>query len=321
MTETICAMLAALALDLLLGEPRRFHPLIGFGRMAAWLEARLNPQGRGSVMAGALALALLVIPPLAALALALFLAIHLAAPWLAFALETLTLWFTLGARSLFEHGRRLERALAAGDLPSARRFAGMMVSRETGEMKGEELARAGIESLLENGNDAIFAPLFWFALLGAPAALAFRLVNTLDAMWGYRTARFLRFGRAAARLDDALNFIPARLTALSYALAGRFGPARRCWLEQGKSWESPNAGPVMAAGAGALMLRLGGPAPYHGEMRQRPVLGAGAPPGPADMARARTLLLRSLLAWMLALAMAAAIIFMLLIIAGGKVNG
>jgi adenosylcobinamide-phosphate synthase len=140
--------------------------------------------------------------------------------------------------------------------------------------------------VLENGNDAIFGALFWFALLGGPGALMFRLVNTLDAMWGYRTPHFVYFGWAAARLDDVLNYLPARITALCYATLGHFRQALHCWRHQAYKWDSPNAGPVMAAGAGALGLRLGGRARYHGAWKERPVLGRGAKPTAADIEHA-----------------------------------
>ena len=138
----------------------------------------------------------------------------------------------------------------------------------------------------------------WFALLGGPGALLFRLANTLDAMWGYRNERYLRFGWAAARIDDVLNFVPARLTALSYALLGHTACALRCWRTQAPTWDSPNAGPVMAAGAGALDLSLGGPAVYHGRLEERPPLGAGAPARAADIDKALALVHNSTWLWL-----------------------
>ena len=147
--------------------------------------------------------------------------------------------------------------------------------------------------------DAIFGALFWFAIAGGPGALGFRLANTLDAMWGYRTPRYLRYGWAAARIDDVLNWIPARLTAASYALLGDTRTAWRCWREQAPRWDSPNAGPVMAAGAGSLGVQLGGPARYHGEWETRPALGCGMAPSAQHIKAAWRLISRSMWMWLL----------------------
>lgn len=132
--------------------------------------------------------------------------------------------------------------------------------------------------------------------------LLFRLANTLDAMWGYRTPRYLQFGWAAARIDDLLNFLPARLTALSYALLGRTRPALACWRSQAPGWDSPNAGPVMAAGAGALGVRLGGTARYHGHEELRPPLGEGRAPDLAALHGALALVRRGAWLWLAAVA-------------------
>jgi adenosylcobinamide-phosphate synthase len=155
-----------------------------------------------------------------------------------------------------------------------------------------------VESVLENGNDGVFGALFWFLLAGGAGALAFRLANTLDAMWGYKNARFLHYGWAAARLDDVLDYIPARLTALTYALLGKTRTALRCWRAQAPVWDSPNAGPVMAAGAGTLGIQLGGPACYQGEWHQRPILGEGRPAQPADIERALALVRHGVYLWL-----------------------
>jgi len=288
--NTAFIMLAAVLLDRLLGEVRRWHPLVGFGRYASFLEQRLNT--RSSRTLGALAWTLAIVP---FLALVIFLSQQ---PALQFVAGVLALYFALGLQSLHEHASRIQTALQDHDLNAAQRAVAQIVSRDTQAMQAEDVARAGVESVLENGNDAVFGALFWFALLGAPGALLYRLANTLDAMWGYRTARFLHFGWAAARLDDALNFIPARLTALSYALLGNARCAWRCWRQQAPQWDSPNAGPVMAAGAGSLQLRLGGAASYHGTIEPRPELGAGAAPQAADLARAVQLVQRGVALWL-----------------------
>ncbi|WP_027795632.1 adenosylcobinamide-phosphate synthase CbiB [Paraburkholderia acidipaludis] len=290
---TAALAVAGVVVDHWLGEPRRAHPLIAFGKLANRLEERLNTGRRGRPL-GLLAWLAAVAPPV--LAAALLVAIL---PWpLAAALHVALLWFALGARSLADHIAPIGAALAQRDLARARELTSRIVSRDTARADTTALARAAVESALENGNDAIFGALFWFAVAGGPGALAFRLANTLDAMWGYRTPRYLRFGWAAARIDDVLNWIPARLTAASYALLGDTRVALRCWREQARRWDSPNAGPVMAAGAGALNVLLGGAAVYHGAIEQRPTLGAGTPPRAQDVDAALRLVERATILWL-----------------------
>lgn len=281
------AALAAVLLDRWLGEPRRWHPLVGFGNLASMLEKKLNNR---HIASGLLAW-LLVVGPWVALAFWL-------RPFAPFAVDVALLYFALGAQSLAEHAEAVARPLREGRLDEAQTRVGWMVSRETSQLDESGVAKAGVESVLENGNDAIFGALFWFALLGGPGALLFRLANTLDAMWGYRTERYNLFGRFAARFDDLLNWLPARLTALTYALLGRTRTALACWKAQAPGWESPNAGPVMSAGAGSLGVLLGGAAIYHGQEEIRPPLGAGPAPLAADLGRAITLIRRSLWLWL-----------------------
>ena len=273
-----------LLLDRLLGEPRRWHPLVGFGRLAGALERGLRRGAPGAAVGnrlrGSLAWALLVLPlPLACA----WLLSQLAWP-AALAGHALLLWFALGGRSLEEHAQAVAQPLDAGDI-----------------------SRATVETALENGNDAVFGALFWAALLGGPGALAFRFANTLDAMWGYKDERRIYFGWCAARADDLLGYVPARLTALTYALLGQGGAALRCWRTQAPAWSSPNAGPVMAAGAGALGVSLGGAAIYHGRVEPRPMLGSGPAPVAADIERALALVRHGSLAWA-ALALAAGVV-------------
>ncbi|WP_322059390.1 adenosylcobinamide-phosphate synthase CbiB [Paraburkholderia sp. J63] len=290
---TAALAVAGVAVDRWFGEPRRAHPLVAFGALANRVEKRLNTGRRGRPL-GLVAWLAVLAPPVALAAL-----LCAVLPWpLAWALHVALLWFALGARSLEEHIAPIARALAERDLVAARELTARIVSRDTANADATALSRAACESALENGNDAIFGALFWFALAGGPGALAFRLANTLDAMWGYRTPRFLRFGWAAARIDDVLNWIPARLTAASYALLGDTRVALRCWREQARRWESPNAGPVMAAGAGSLNVLLGGAAVYHGAVEERPALGAGAPPRAQDVTAALRLVERTTILWL-----------------------
>jgi len=299
----VAAALAGVLLDRWLGEPRRWHPLVGFGRLATAIADRLNHPNHSERsalrqrLAGLLAWALMVLVP-AAIAwglIALAQAVH---PALAWGLHALALYAALGSRSLAQHIAPIANALTRNDLPAARELTARIVSRDTDDADAEALARAACESALENGNDAIFGALFWFLVGGAPAVIMFRLANTLDAMWGYRTPRWLMFGWAAARIDDLLNLVPARLTALSYALLGTTAQALRCWRTQARAWSSPNAGPVMAAGAGAVGVALGGGARYHGEWEERPPLGTGDTPAARHVHACLRLVQRTLWLWL-----------------------
>lgn len=296
----VAAALAGVLLDRWLGEPRRWHPLVGFGRLATAVANRLNRPGSHPLRqraAGLLAWSAVVLGPAAAVAWLVGMAgaVH---PLLAWTLHVLALYFALGACSLARHIAPIADALAADDLPAARTLTARIVSRDTADADAEALARAACESALENGNDAVFGALFWFLVGGAPAVIVFRLANTLDAMWGYRTPRWAMFGWAAARIDDLLNLIPARLTALSYALLGATAQALRCWRTQAPAWSSPNAGPVMAAGAGAVGVALGGGARYHGEWEARPPLGVGDAPRAAHVLACLRLVQRTLWLWL-----------------------
>ncbi len=295
MTTLFITLVTALLFDRLLGEPRRAHPLIAFGRLVQWLEARLYAENAfvwGQRLRGGLAVVLLLAP------LTILVWFISQGHEIALLVNVLILYLAIGARSLVEHACQVRDALLEKNMPLARTRTGYLVSRDTAKMNTQDMARATIESTLENGCDALFAPLFWFLIAGAPGVLFYRLANTLDAMWGYKTSRYRDFGWAAARLDDVLNFIPARLTAFSYACTGKFVSAIHCWSTQAGECASPNAGPVMAAGAGALSLQLGGPAVYHGQAQDRPQLGTGSLPEADDIDQAVNLLRRSLGLWL-----------------------
>lgn len=292
---TAWTMLLAVALDQWLGEPARHHPLVVFGRLAARIEARLYADRR---VAGVLAWCAAVLP-LVAVTWLLAHGLARALGAVSMVLDVVVLYLTIGLRSLRDHAMPVARALDQGDILAAQSAVGRMVSRDTHVLDQEQVAAAATESVLENGNDAVFGALFWFALLGASGAVLYRLANTLDAMWGYRNARYERFGWAAARIDDALNLIPARLTAATYLLLGNAAVAWRCWRTQARHWDSPNAGPVMAAGAGALGVQLGGAAPYEGVWESRPDLGEGDVADARTIRRAMRLVHRGVIAWLL----------------------
>lgn len=299
----VVAMFAGMGLDALLGEPRRMHPLVGFGRMAQAIERRLHRDAR---VRGVVAWCVAVLPTAAFTAgIAHLLATW--SPWASMSFSAGVLYLAIGHRSLGEHARAVEMPMRAGDLDTARAMVGRMVSRDTEALDASQVAAAATESVLENGGDAVFGALFWFAVLGAPGVVLYRLANTLDAMWGYRTARYERFGWAAARIDDGLNYIPARLTALTYTVLGDARRALRCWRTQAPQWDSPNAGPVMAAGAGAIRVTLGGPAPYHGAWEDRPTLGDGDAPNADSIAAALRLLRHGVWLWLCIAAIVASV--------------
>ena len=271
--------------DLLLGDPRRWHPVAGFGRTAARLERRMY---RDSRCAGALHAGALVAATLAAGALAERAARGPVTRTLVTAAAT---WAVLGGRSLRREAAAVGTMLESDDLTAARRRITHLVARNPEFLDGSGIARAGVESVAENTSDAVVAPLWWGALAGAPGLLGYRAVNTLDAMIGHRSARYERFGWAAARLDDAANLLPARGTAaLSMLLAPVVGgspeAAWRAVRRDAKRHPSPNAGPVEAAFAGALGRTLGGLNHYGSTVENRGTLGDGPPPEVPDIARA-----------------------------------
>lgn len=284
------ALPLALLLDAWWGEPRRWHPLVGFGYCANKLEKLFN-GGTHRIARGAFAWCLLVLPLVGC---SYWLRSTLV-PHTFFSLlfDTFILYLAIGHQSLREHALAIETSLRADDLTQARHALAMIVSRDTQDLDHSNVSKAAVESVLENGSDAVIASLFWFAVAGIPGVLLHRMANTLDAMWGYRNARFNEFGRVAARVDDVLSYLPARITAFAYALMGATMNALHCWRTQASRWSSPNAGPVMAAGAGALKLELGGGAVYRGEYEQRPALGRGRGAQSGDIERALQLLNRS----------------------------
>jgi len=269
--------------DLALRDPQRGHPVALFGQAAAALERVTYRDGR---VAGALHVGLMV----GAVTLLGTAATRRGRLWSVASTATAT-WMCLGGTSLARTSMQMSRLLERGDVDGARRLLPSLCGRDPERLDGAGLVRAALESVAENTSDAQVASLLWATAGGVPAVLAYRGINTLDSMIGHRSARYIRFGWAAARLDDAANFFPARATAALVVMCaplvgGSPSGAVRAWRRDAARHPSPNAGVVEAAFAGALGVRLGGPTQYHHELQIRPTLGDGEQPTVTDLRRA-----------------------------------
>jgi len=268
-------------LDRLLGDPHRGHPVAGFGRIAGRLERALYADRRvvGVLYAG------ILVGGAAGMGAGLT-RLTRNHPIAHTVLSASATWAVLGGRSLEREAETVARQLDADDLPAAREQITHLVGRDPTDLDTGDLARACVESVAENTSDAVVAPLFWGAVGGLPGLLGYRAANTLDAIVGHRSPRYLRFGWAAAKLDDILNWVPARLSAaLTLMLGADRRGAARAVLRDAAAHPSPNAGVVEAAFAGALGLRLGGTNRYGSETEDRGRLGDGRSPVAADISR------------------------------------
>jgi adenosylcobinamide-phosphate synthase len=275
--EAVAALALGFALDQLLGDPPSWaHPVRWLGRLVQLLEKGLRPLFPERL--GGILLLFLVT---GAAGGAAWLGLDLAGrwhPWARAALATVLVYYGLAARGLARHTQYVLDACTQGDWEEARRRLAGIVGRDTHDLPPEEIYRACVETVAENTSDAVVAPLFYAALAGPVGLWVYKAVNTLDSMVGYRTARYLRFGWASARADDAANYLPARLTwlllALAAALTGRRGGAalRTGWRD-GRKHPSPNAAWGEASMAGALGVRLGGRSTYGGVPSAKPYLG------------------------------------------------
>lgn len=282
----LAGVLAGYLADVALGDPVRGHPVAAFGRAAAGLEQLTYRDSRaaGAVHVGALVGAVGLLG--AALQRT---ADRAGPPWSIAAIAAAT-WVSVGGTSLARTGLAMAELLERGDIEAARRLLPSLCGRDPAMLDGAGLTRASLESVAENTSDAQVAPLLC-AAMGTPAVLAYRAVNTLDSMIGYRSARYARFGWAAARLDDVANYLGARATAVLVVMFAPFvggspSGAVRAWRRDAARHPSPNAGVVEAAFAGALGVRLGGPTQYRHELQIRPTLGDGHQPTVADLRRA-----------------------------------
>lgn len=306
------ALLAAFILDLILGDPLwLFHPVRWMGRVISRMEPVFRRPGIPLVVSGALFCGSMV----SVVWVISWLLIHLAGmfhPACRIIFEAVFIYYCISPSSLRKAGLEVEDALNSGGLASARKKVSCIVGRETAHLSEQGVVRATVESVAENLVDGIISPLFYAAIGGAPLAMAYRMVNTLDSMVGYRNETYLQFGKASARLDDIANFIPARLAvpviAFAAQLLSRSGKRTiRTAVYEGSHHASPNSGYSEAAFAGALAIKLNGPSVYHGRLVEKPYIGIAF--GAAtrnDIQKACDLMLLSALLWTFLLAVISA---------------
>lgn len=299
MTICVAAFLGFL-LDLWLADPSWMpHPVVLMGKCITRLEEvlrrRLPATPKGERAAGCVLAVLLPVGTLVLTGAICLLAgrIH---PLLGLAVQTFWCWQALAVKGLAEESKNVYRQLATEDLPGARRAVARIVGRDTQALTEEGVTKAAVETVAENFSDGVVAPLFYMMIGGAPLALCYKAVNTMDSMIGYKNQRYLQFGRAAAKLDDAANYLPSRLAAVFWiaaaGLTGQDAPnAWRIWRRDRRNHASPNSAQTESACAGALGVQLAGPAYYFGEYYNKPTIGdAKRPIEPQDILRANRML-------------------------------
>ena len=309
----ILALILGFLLDLAFGDPRwLYHPIRLIGNLIAWAEkpfrAVFPKSEKGELTAGVFFAVFVVAVSTAVPALVLFLAAKLSI-WLAFALEVFWSFQILAAKSLKTESMRVYEALKEGELEKARKAVSMIVGRDTERLTEEGVAKAAVETVAENSSDGVVAPLIFLAVGGPVLGFFYKSVNTLDSMVGYKNDRYLYFGRFSAKLDDVLNFIPARISGLLLVTASHLAGldvkgAWRIFKRDRKNHASPNSAQTEAAAAGALGVQLAGDAWYFGKLYKKPTIGdALRPVGYEDIRRVNRLMYAAVC---LALALAAA---------------
>lgn len=294
------AILCGFLLDLLLADPEWMpHPVVLMGKAITVLEPRLRrrfadtPQGQllaGRVLAAVLPLGTLLISGAVCLGAA---ALH---PVLGFAVQTFWCWQALAVRGLAKESRNVYQKLTTDTLPGARQAVARIVGRDTQALSAEGVTKAAVETVAENFSDGVMAPLLYMLIGGAPLALCYKAVNTMDSMVGYKNDRYLYFGRAAAHLDDGAGYLPARLAALFWIAAAGLtgqnaGQAFAVWRRDRRNHASPNSAQTESACAGALGVQLAGPAYYFGQLYEKPTIGDPTRPiEPRDILRANRML-------------------------------
>lgn len=271
------ALVAGFCLDLLLGDPQGWpHIVRGFGRLIAWFEKRLYPMQ--NKRRGGTVLVILTLLICTGIPAALLYGAWRLSPWAYGVLEALFCWQLLATKSLRVESGRVYDALKKGDLPDARKVVSMIVGRDTESLDAAGVTRATVETVAENASDGVAAPLFYMMLGGAALGCLYKAANTMDSMIGYKSERYLDFGRCAARLDDALNFLPSRLCALLLIVGAKYcgfdaANAARIWKRDRRKHASPNSAQTEAVMAGALRVQLAGNARYFGVLQDKPTIG------------------------------------------------
>lgn len=299
-TLRLFALLLGFLLDLLLGDPRWLpHPIRAIGALIAGLEKLLRkifPKNQGGELVGGVALVVLVLALSGGFTLLVLWLCGKVGLWLRFLAETILCFQLLATRSLKGESMKVYKALKAGDLEGARYAVSMIVGRDTQCLDEAGVARAAVETVAENASDGVIAPLIFLAIGGAPLGMVYKAVNTMDSMVGYKNDQYLWFGRCAARLDDVVNFIPARLAGLLMCLGAGFSGfdapnALRIFRRDRKNHKSPNSAHTEAAAAGALHIQLGGSSYYFGKLVEKPTIGnADHPVEPLDIVRVNRLM-------------------------------
>ena len=269
--EKIITLLLAWVADLIWGDPVALpHPVVGFGRLIAWGERHGN-RGQGRRLKGAL-LALGLVAAVYGATYGLLQALDAVSPWCRWLVEALFIFYCLAGTTLIREVREVFRAVDRS-LEEGRRQVARIVGRDTAQLTAQEVRTAALETLAENLSDGVMAPLFWYLLLGVPGMMAYKMINTLDSMIGYRNERYRQFGCVAARVDDVANYLPARLTALLMLLVAGRVSLLGFVARQGKRHASPNSGYPESALAGILNCRFGGPHHYFGQEVWKPYIG------------------------------------------------
>lgn len=299
--EILCAAVCGFVLDLLLGDPAWMpHPVVGMGKCISALERilrRVFPKTPGGELAAGVVLAAVLPLGILGLSVSVLLLCGLVHPALRFGVSALWCWQCLAAKGLKDESTNVYCKLKKTTLEEARQTVARIVGRDTNDLTAEGVAKAAVETVAENFSDGVAAPLCYMLLGGAPLALCYKAVNTMDSMVGYKNERYLYFGRAAAKLDDAANYIPSRLSALLLILASalrgqNWKNALKIWRRDRRNHASPNSAQTEAVVAGALGVQLAGPASYFGKIHDKPTIGDPLRPiEPEDILRANGLMI------------------------------